>query len=220
VLKRKLKTITLLLTVITIFLTLFALSTNLDSANGATIAMANYYPDDGETYEFIDHFLDQATAVNTNTTVTVSIDGEPPITMTYQGVKNEIVLGDTVDRDWYTWQITVPAITAQGRHTFQFFRHYYVWQETGQYWAEFNSYSTVQSFNIADTSATPSQSPSPATTNPVCIFTAITVSAAALLVLATFVLRKYTQQHSKKNNRIITVLKVSGGHPGKCHNAP
>ena len=131
--------------------------------------MANYYPDDGGTYEFVDHFVEQTTAVNTNTTVSVSIDGEPPIPMTYQGIKNEIVSGDTVARDWYTWNITVPAITAPGRHTFQFFRHYYVWQEADQYWAEFNSHSTVQSFNIGNSSATPSPTPPPTTMNPAYI---------------------------------------------------
>lgn len=186
------------LNAIAILLTLVAVSTSLIAAKGTTIAMANYYPQDGETYVSIDHFMEQTTGVNTNTTVSVSIDGEPPIPMTYQGVKNEIAPGDTVARDWYTWQITVPAITAQGRHTYQFFRHYYVWQEVDQYWAEFNSYSNVQSFNIADPTATPSQSPPP-TTNPNYIFTAITAAAVtALLVSATLVLRKHTRQHNQK----------------------
>ena len=103
--------------------------------------MANYYPDDGGTYEFIDHFLDQTTAVNTNTTVSVSIDGGPLIPMAYQGIKNEMVSDDSDARDWYTWQVTIPAITAPGRHTFQFFSHYYVWQDADQYWAEFDAYS-------------------------------------------------------------------------------
>jgi hypothetical protein len=198
VLKTKLKPITLLLTVIATFLTLLTISPNLPSANGTSIAMANYYPDDGGTYEFVDHFVDQATAVNTNTTVSVSIDGEPLIPMTYQGIKNEIVSGDTVARDWYTWNITVPAITSSGKHTFQFFRHYYVWQEADQYWAEFNSQSTVQSFNIGNSSATPSQSPPPATINPVYIFAIIAASTiTACLALATFTLRKRTQQHNQ-----------------------
>jgi hypothetical protein len=196
-LQRKLKS-TIILTAVPIFLVLFVLSTSLFSASGTSIAMANYYPDDGETYEFIDHFVEQTTAVNTNTTVSVSIDGEPLILMTYQGIKNEVVSGDTVARDWYTWNITVPAITAPGRHTFQFFRHYYVWQEADQYWAEFNSYSTVQSFNIAEHLATPSPSPPPATMNPVYIFTVIAASAiTAFLVLATFTLRKRIQRHSQ-----------------------
>lgn len=198
-LKPKLKPITLLLTVIATFLTLLTISPNLFSANGTSIAMANHYPDDGGTYEFIDHFVEQTTAVNTNTTVSISIDGEPSIPMTYQGIKNEIVSGDTVARDWYTWNITVPAITAPGRHTFQFFRHYYVWQEADHYLAEFNSQSTVQSFNIGNSSATPSPTPPPTTMNTAYIFAIIAASAiTAVLVLATFTLRKRTQRHIAK----------------------
>jgi hypothetical protein len=192
---------TIIFSIVSVFLVLFALPTSLFSASGASIAMANYYPDDGGTYEFVDHFLEQTTAVNTNTTVSVSIDGEPLIPMTYQGIKNEVASGDTVARDWYTWNTTIPAITAPGKHTFQFFRHYYVWQEADQYWAEFNSYSTVQSFNIANPSATPSPSPPPATTNPAYIFAVITASATAVfLVLATFTLRKRIQRHSQTHH--------------------
>lgn len=170
------------------------------AVSGTSIAMANYYPNDGETYESIDHFIDQATAVNTNTTVSVSIDGSALIPMTYQGLQNEIALGDTAARDWYTWQITVPAITAPGKHTFQFFRHYYVWQTADKYWAEFDSYSTVQSFTIGNPSATPSPSPSPPpeTINPIYIGTAITALAVAFLVLATFVMRSRAQRRSQK----------------------
>jgi hypothetical protein len=187
-----------MLTVVFVFLVLFTSSTHLFSANGTSIAMTNHYPDDGGTYGFVDHFVEQTTAVNTNTTVSVSIDGEPSIPMTYQGIKNEIVSGDTVARDWYTWNITVPAITAPGKHTFQFFRHYYVWQEADQYWAEFNSYSNVQSFNIAEHLVTPSPSPPPATMNPAYIFAIIAASAiTAFLVLVTFTLRKRTQRHSQ-----------------------
>jgi hypothetical protein len=187
-----------LFAVVSIFLILFAVSTNCVFASGGSIAMANYYPDDGGTYEFINYFLEQTTAVNTNTTVSVSIDGGPPIPMTYQGIRNETVPGDTVTRDWYTWQITIPAITAPGRHTFQFFSHYYVWQDADQYWAEFNSYSNVHSFTIARPLPTPSQPPPPPTINPVYIFTAIAVSpVVAFLVLVTFVLRNRTQRHSQ-----------------------
>lgn len=194
-LKPKLKS-TIILTAVSVFLVLFALSTSLFSANGTSIAMANHYPDDGETYEAIDHFVEQTTAANTNTTVSVSIDEEPPIPMAYQGIKNEIVPGDTVARDWYTWNITIPAITIPGKHTFQFFRHYYVWQEADHYWAEFNSQSTVQSFNIAEHLATPSPTPPPTTMNPAYIYAIIAASAiTAFLVLATFTLRKRTQQH-------------------------
>jgi len=156
-------------TTFSVFLIYFALSTSLAFASGGSIAMVNYFPDDGGTYESIDHFLEQTTAVNTNTTVSVSIDGEPPTPMTYQGIRNEIAPDDTVARDWYTWQITIPAITAPGKHTFQFFSHYYVWQEVDQYWAEFDSYSEHHSFTIAcpstapnpECTPTPSQTPTP-----------------------------------------------------------
>jgi hypothetical protein len=127
--------------------------------------MANYYPNDGETYGVIDHFLMQTTAVNTNTTVSVSIDGGPLTPMTYQGVINETVPGDTAVRNWYTWQVAIPALTAPGRHTFQFFDHYYIWQDKDQYWADFNAYSTIKSFTIALPPPTPSQS-TPNSPNP------------------------------------------------------
>jgi hypothetical protein len=183
--------------VVSIFLTLFAASTNPVFASGGSIAMANYFPDDEGTYEAIDHFLEQTTAVNTNTTGSVCIDGGPLIPMTYQGIRNEMVSGDTVARDWYTWQITIPAITAPGRHTFQFFSHYYVWQDADQYWAEFNSYSNVHSFTIACPLPTPSQPPPPPTINPVYIFTAIIVSpVVAFLVLVTFVPRNRSRRHN------------------------
>ncbi len=186
----------LLLTATAIFIALLVTSTSL-SASAASIAMANYYPDDGGTYDFVDHFIEQTTAVNTNTTVSVSIDGEQPIPMTYQGIKTEIVPGDTVARDWHTWNITIQPITTPGTHTFQFFKHYYVWQEADQYWAEFNSQSTLQTFTIAGDHTTPSPSPPPETPNPLYIFTAIAASAiTALLVLVAFTLRKHNRNHA------------------------
>lgn len=195
--KTKLSPITLLLTATAIFIALLVTSASFFSASAASIAMANHYPDDGETYDFVDHFIEQTTAVNTNTTVSVSIDGEQPIPMTYQGIKNEIVPGDTVVRDWYTWNITILPITTPGTHTFQFFRHYYVWQEADQYWAEFNSQSTLQTFAIAGDQTTSSPSPQPETTNPLYIFTAIAASAiTALLVLVAFTLRKHSRNHA------------------------
>lgn len=146
--------------VVSIFLCFSAISTKPVSASEGSIAMANYYPNDGGTYGFIDHFLKQTTAVNTNTTVSVSIDGGPLIPMSYQGIINEMVPGDTVVRNWYTWQVAIPALTAPGRHAFQFFDHDYVWQDKDQYWADFNAYSTVKSFTIALPLPTPSQSTS------------------------------------------------------------
>jgi len=150
--------------VVSIFLCFSAISTKPVSASGGSIAMANYYPNNGGTYGFIDHFLMQTTAVNTNTTLSVSIDGGPLTPMTYQGIITETVPSDTVVRNWYTWQAAIPALTAPGRHTFQFFEHYYVWQDKDQYWAEFNAYSTVKSFTIALPPPTPSKSTS--TSNP------------------------------------------------------
>ncbi|MCW4044167.1 MAG: hypothetical protein NWE94_01450 [Candidatus Bathyarchaeota archaeon] len=197
---RKLKLLSVTLNAIAILLILLAVSTSLNPARGATISMANYYPEDGETYGFIDHFIDQTTAVNTNTTVTVSIDGKPPITMTYMGIINEKVPGDTVARDWYTWQATVPPITETGTHTFQFFRHYYVWQEADQYWAEFNSYSTVQSFNISNPTETASDTPQPtATANPSNLDITIValMATAALLILTSLALQKRTRQQNQ-----------------------
>ena len=149
--------------VVSIFLTLF--SANLVSASGGSIAMANAYPEDGGTYFVVDHFIYQITSVNTNTTVSVSIDNGPLIPLAFQGIINEVVNGDTVARDWYTWQVTIPAIMNPGRHTFQFFSHYNVWQDIDHYWAEFNARSTVQSFSIVD-STPPTSTPTTTRTVP------------------------------------------------------
>ena len=146
--------------VISTFLCFSAISTRLVSASGGFIATANYYPNDGGTYGFVDHFLMQTTAVNTNTTVSVGIDGGPLVPMTYQGTINETVPGDTAAHNWYTWQVAIPTLKVPGRHTFQFFYHYYVWQDKDQYWADFNAYSNVKSFTIALPPPTTSQSPS------------------------------------------------------------
>ena len=117
-------------------------------AVGGSIARVNYYPKDQGTYDAVNYFLYQITAVNTNTTVSVSIDGGPPTPMIYQGTKPETVVDDTTAAGCYTWQTTVPAITAPGRHTFQFLSHYYVWQETDKYWAEFNAQAETHTFYI------------------------------------------------------------------------
>ena len=135
--------------VVSIFLSLFTVLSNLVSASGGSIALANYYPEDGATYVVVDHFTYQITAVNTNTTVSVSIDNGPLIPMVFQGITNEVVNSDTGTGDWYTWQATIPAITNPGNYTFQFFSHYYVWQDQDQYWAKFSYCSTIKSFTIA-----------------------------------------------------------------------
>ncbi len=195
-LKRNLKKSTLaVFVVIFVFYSSFVASANLVSADGGSIAMVNTFPENGETYGIIDHFINQITAVNTNTTVSVSIDGGPLIPMAYEGIRSDAVSGDTNARDWYTWQAATPAITTSGRHTFQFFSHYYVWQEADHYWAEYNASSTLQSFTITGDSATPSQSPppTPTATNQVYILAALAASplAAILLLIASFILQKY-----------------------------
>ena len=158
--ERKLKARSIIVLIAVSFsIVLLTSSTGFFFASGISITMVNHYPVNGETYAFVDHFLEQTTAVNTNTTVSISIDSGLLIPMTYQGIRNEIVPDDTTARDWHTWNLTISAMTEPGAHTFQFFRRYYVWQETDQYWAEFNSHSTVMSFNIAESSATPSPSP-------------------------------------------------------------
>jgi hypothetical protein len=170
-----------------IFLTLFA-TANLVSANGGAIAIANTYPKDGGTYLAVDNFTYQTTAVNTNTTVSVCIDNGTLLPMSFQGIVNEAVNGDTVARDWYTWQVTISAITNPGRHTFQFFSHYYVWQDTNQYWAEFNARSTNQSFIIAGAFSTP-QTSTQTTPAPELQPWIITPFVAAIL-LSTVIIRK------------------------------
>ena len=143
-------------------------------ASTGSIATVNYYPQDQAKYDSVNCFLWQTTAVNTNTTVSVSIDGAPPIPLTYQGIQSEAITNDTVQCDWYTWQTMVPAITAPGNHTFQFFSHYYVWQDVDKYWAEFNASSDIHSITI--NSCLPNLSPSP---NPTSTKSAATLNAAA-----------------------------------------
>ena len=137
-------------------------------AASGSIAKVYYYPQDQGSYEVVNYFLWQTTAVNTNTTVSVSIDGEPPIPLIYQGSKSEIIPGDTVPRELFTWKTTVSAITTPGRHTFQIFGHYYVWQEADNYWAEFNSCSDLHSFFIGflENSFSPSPDPISSQTTP------------------------------------------------------
>ena len=141
-------------------LILFSMSSNLFYASAVSISLVNHYPVDGETYDFVDHFVEQTTAVNTNTTVSISIDNGSLIPMVYQGIRAEKVVGDNETRSWYTWNVSTTAITESGEHTYQFFRHYYVWQEADQYWGEFNSHSKVMSFTISDSTISPSPSPS------------------------------------------------------------
>lgn len=127
---------------------------NLALTQGSSIVASNYYPEDGKIYDFVDHFTWQVSAVNTNTTVSVSIDGKSPITMTYSGLRNKIMADDTLENDWFTWEIFIPAVNEPGNHTFQFFNHYYVWQQADQYWAEYDSYTNIKSFTIENPNST------------------------------------------------------------------
>ena len=128
----------------------FVISKNTVSASEGSITMTNCYPNDGKTYQVIDHFTEQILSVNTNTTVSVRIDGGTPIPMIYKGLINEVVEEDSVARDWYTWETTISPLTSPGLHSFQFLGKYYVWQETDQYWAEFNYISNIRSFMIVN----------------------------------------------------------------------
>ena len=202
--------------VIVISLTLLTTSTSFVSASSGSIANLYIYPNEGGTYESVDQIVYQLTAVNTNTTVSVSIDGGPLIPMNYQGEINEAVKGDTVARDWYVWQVAIPSINGPGKHTLQFFSHYYVWQETDQYWAEFNASSDVKSFSIASStpaSSQPSSSPSSTASSnadpsqfPSSVFIILTCTFAAtvlsmfvaLLALAKFKTRKPVTREIKQ----------------------
>ncbi len=125
-----------------------AISKNTVSASGGSITMTNCYPSDGEKYEVIDHFTEQVLWVNTNTTVSVTLDGGVPIPMIYKGLISEVAEGDSIAQDWYTWEITIHPLTVPGLHSFQFFGKYFVWQETDQYWSEFNYSTNLRSFII------------------------------------------------------------------------
>jgi hypothetical protein len=139
---------------VTFFTCFFVISKNTVSASGGSITMTNCYPINGETYQVVDHFTEQILSVNTNTTVSVSIDGEKPIPMIYKGLVSKVAAGDSVAQNWYTWENTIPPLTAPGLHSFQFLGKYYVWQETDQYWAEFNYSSNVGSFIIENPAVT------------------------------------------------------------------
>jgi hypothetical protein len=151
-------------------------ATNIVHAGAGSIAMANSYPMNGATYDTVNSFIYQTTGVNTNTTVSVSIDGCKPITMSYQGIKNETAQNDSVSRNWFTWEATVAPITTAGKHSFQFFSNYYVWQEADQYWAEFNSYSEIKSFTISGLLSAPLESPLPKSTDSSSILALLAVS--------------------------------------------
>ena len=138
------------------------------TSGGSGIAVQNIYPDDTGNYTSVDYFLYQMTSLNTNATFAVSIDGASHISMTFVGAINELVAGDSQNRTWYTWEATVTPITTLGIHTFQFFSNYLVWsvQDPVQdsYWAELNSNTPAYSFNIVESTPTPSPTPTPTST--------------------------------------------------------
>ena len=173
--------------VIAISLTFFTALTSSVSASGGSITSLYVYPSNGETYGSVNLIVYQLTAVNTNTTVSVSIDGKPLILMNYQGQVNEVVNGDAVSRDWYVWQVTIPSISDPGKHTLQFFSHYYVWQETDQYWAEFNAHTEVESFKIA---SNPASSQSQTSSIPV-VFTYLFAATVLSMIAALIALKKF-----------------------------
>jgi hypothetical protein len=180
------KPIIVMFTLVFVFLTLFTFSPSLVNAGGGSIVMASTYPEDNGTYGVVDHFVYQITGVNTNTTVSVSIDDGPLISMVCEGIKNETPPDCTVACEWYTWQVTIPAITIQGRHTFQFFSHCYVWQDEDHYWSEFNVRSPLKSFTIAGPLPTPAEAQSPTAINQVYIIAALASQLSALLLIISF----------------------------------
>jgi hypothetical protein len=130
-----------------ISMSLFLFSSNLVQGSAGSIAKSDGYPEDGGEYLAVDHFTYQLTEVNVNATVSVSIDNGPLISMIYQGIKNE-ASGNKTDCPWHTWQLAVPAITTPGKHTFQFFSDYYVWQDKDNFWAKFSACTEPKFFTI------------------------------------------------------------------------
>jgi len=202
-LRRKLREVAAITMLLAVFI-LLATSCGSFSVEGASIAKLNYFPYDKGTYESIDYLLMQVTAVNTNTSVSVSVDGGPLIPLTYQGIKHETSPDDTVARDWHTWQTNISAITASGNHTFQFFSHYYVWQEADGYWAEFNAQSDLHSFTIADLSQAnllPSPSlistePTPTSKAPLTEGVAYGAVFAVVIAAGALIVFRFTQRHA------------------------
>jgi hypothetical protein len=151
-----------------IFLALCAFSISTVNASGGSIVMLKTYPENNGVYDSVDHFLYQVTGINTNTTISVSIDGGPQIPMLYQGTKNGTSSDDTLVSEWYTWQVTNPNELPQGEHSLHFFGHCYVWQEMDHYWAEFNTSSAMETFTITSSSTTSTAAKSDATKPSIC----------------------------------------------------
>ena len=125
-------------------------SINTGSADGGSIANVKYYPEDGGFYDSVDCFVEQVTAINSNTTVWVSIDNQLLIQLSYQGLINEYKEEENATVEWHTWKIEVDPIVSSGIHTFQFFKQYQVWQKEDNYWADFYAHSEVKTFKITE----------------------------------------------------------------------
>ena len=69
------KSVTVFVLSIIVVVFFLAISINTVFASTGRIGTTHCYPGNGETYQLIDHFTVQFSAVNTNTTVSVSIDG-------------------------------------------------------------------------------------------------------------------------------------------------
>jgi hypothetical protein len=146
--------------------------------------MVYMYPEDGGTYSSIDRVTCQITGVNTNTTVSVSIDDGQRVPMIYEGIRNETGEGEAAGCQWYTWQATIPTILTGGKHTLQFFSHYYVWQEQDHYWAECSAYSTVKSFAIECLTPNPAKHEQQTNNISVYLIAALAFPLSAFLVVS------------------------------------
>jgi hypothetical protein len=168
-------------------------------AIGGAISASNLYPDDDGVYTTVDHFTYQLTAVNVNETCSITIDDGPKLSMNFEGVKHLQVQGDTVERDWYTYNLQVNPITEAGNHTWVVFCHYWVWQPEGGYYAEMSSYSIQHHFTVGthNNTLTPTISPTStptATPTPFPVFAAIISGAAAGLLGALFLTIKWKKR--------------------------
>jgi hypothetical protein len=184
-----------------LFLTLTLVSLGFARADSGEIVLMKTFPEKDGTYEVVDHFLYQITGVNTNATLSVSIDGEPAISMIYQPIEYETLKNGTAPQTWYTWQITIPLISVKGNHSFQFFSHYYVWQDVDNYWAEFNSYSTKEYFSIIGVSPTISETKTtPEQTNQpnIYVIMGLTTPIPALLLVGPFWRRHRIKRELRK----------------------
>jgi hypothetical protein len=190
--------------ILTFFLLCVAASAMVELCHGRSgvVSASNIYPDDDGVYAVVDRFTYQLTDVNVNETCSIAIDGGPKLAMDFEGVKHMQVLGDSVERDWYTYNIQVPPITAAGNHTWVVFCHYWVWQPEGGYYAEMSSYSIQHHFTISTQNSTliPTASPTSiptATITIIPIFLVVLSAAIVGLLAALFIVveKKKREKH-------------------------